>query len=127
MSLSNGQVSPERVALILEELKTTKIRENKIKLHEWSDLEDKVEHEVMPWIGHGLPPIWYMQGVLWLWLRRKHPQLTFEDFGEIDTEQLIEITQRNAEADVDPTSGSSEPTAAAPKPKPSRASATSGG
>jgi hypothetical protein len=127
MSLSNGQVSPERVALILEELKTTKVLQSKIKLREWSDLEDKVDREVNPWIGHAFPPIWFMQGVLWLWLRRKHPQLTFEDFGELDTEQLAEVTQRSSEDEPDPTSGSSEPTGDVPKPKPSRASATSGG
>ena len=125
MSLGNGQVSPERVALILEELKTTKVRQSKIKLREWSDLEDKVDHEVNPWIGHAFPPIWFMQGVLWLWLRRKHPQLQFEDFGELDLE-IMEAT-RPREGDLDPPSSPPEPSGDA-QPQPSLpASAVSGG
>jgi hypothetical protein len=74
MSDGNGQLTPEQVeALVREEFPTLKVDQGKIKLREWDDLEDAAGREVSPWVGVDVPPIWFMRGVLWLWLRRKHP------------------------------------------------------
>lgn len=120
MSDGNGQAPASRLDLIRDELKDAKIKQSKIKLREWGDLEELVGRNVNEHIGSDYPPIWFMQGVLWLWLRRKHPQLTYADFGEVDLELLFEVTKRSQEDDADPTpaSGGSPP---------SPASATSGG
>jgi hypothetical protein len=113
----NGRLTPEQVeALVRAEIPTLKINQGKIKLREWDDLEDKTDQPISPWIGANFPPIWFQQGVLWLWLRRKHPQLTYEDLGELDLELLYEA--RGAEGTPDPTSGGEPPN--------SPASATSG-
>jgi len=126
MSQDNGKLTSEQVEALLREelpaLKTNPISQARIKLREWSDLEDATGQNVNPWIGHNFPPIWFMQGVLWLWLRRKHPALTFEALGEIDTELLFDASNQGTEEAQDPTVPDAEP----PRPPTLPASATSG-
>jgi hypothetical protein len=118
----NGNLSAEQVeALVRAEIPGLKIDQGKIKLREWDALEDKTGREVVPWVGADGPPIWFMQGVLWLWLRRTHPGLTFEALGEIDLALLFEASGQRGET-VDPTEPGGEPQT----PPPSPASATSG-
>ena len=126
MSEGNGTPAPETLDLIRRELKGLKIDKGKVKLREWDDLEDKTGREVSPWVGSDHPPIWFMRGVLWLWLRRKHPQLTFEDFGELDLEDL-NATRGDDEKALDPTSAPPAPRGGKRKPTPSPTSAASGG
>jgi hypothetical protein len=123
MTQANGALTPEQVeALVRAEFPTLKIDQGKIKLREWDDLEDAAGREVSPWVGQDVPPIWFMRGVLWLWLRRKHPALTFEALGEIDTDLLFEASEQSRKASLDPT----EPSDDGSKPASSLASATSG-
>jgi len=125
MSDGNGTPTPETLELIKRELQGLKVDQGKVKFREWSDLEDAAGHECNPWIDHPEPPFWFMQGVLWLWLRRKHPQLRFADFGELDLETMA--AARPQEPDLDPTSAPPERSGDEPTPTPSPPSATSGG
>jgi len=127
---SDGRLSPEQVeALVRAEIPGLKINQGKIKLREWDDLEDVADRPVSPWVGANFPPVWFIQGVLWLWLRRKHPQLTYQDMGELDMELLqdAQVVPAEEPADgVDPTSGNTEPSSNGQRTA-SPASATSGG
>ena len=120
----NGRLSPEQVeALLREELPALKIEQGKVKLREWEALEDAADRPVTPWIGVSLMPMWFIRGELWLALRRKHPTLAYEDLADLDGDLLQEMIgltrQKGEESDPTPPGGEA-------KPKPSRASATSG-
>jgi hypothetical protein len=137
MSDTNGKLTPAQVeALVRAELPTLKVDQGKIKLREWDDLEEAADRPVTPWVGANFPPLWFIRGVLWLWLRRDHPALTWDDMGELDTALLFEASEAakaalgidtDEEKGTDPTSGSGEPTAGEPPPQPSPTSVTSGG
>lgn len=112
----------DRLELIRKELPNLKVDQGKIKLREWDDLEEKVSKLVTPWVGSSYPPMWFLKGVLWLWLRRDHPQLTYEDFGELDLAQLKDAGQLL----MDDLSDEPDPTGGEPAPPSSPPSATSG-
>jgi hypothetical protein len=127
MSDTNGRLSPEQVeALVREAVPGLKIDQGKIKLREWDDLEDAADRPVSPWVGANFPPLWFIRGVLWLWLRRNHPALTFADLGEIDLELLREARMVPGQEDEPDPTGGKIGTGDGSPPTPSPSSATSG-
>jgi hypothetical protein len=120
----DGRLTADQVeALIRTELAEVKIEQGKFKLREWEDLEDAADKAVTPWIGVNFPPLWFIRGEFWLYLRRKEPRLAYEDLAELESDVLLSAinrTQREG-SDEDPT-----PPAAKPERRASPASATSG-
>lgn len=127
---TNGKLTTKQVEkLVRAAIPTMKVDQGKIKLREWDDLEDVADRPVTPWVGANFPPLWFIRGVLWLWLRRDHPSLTFDDLGELDTELLFEakVVGGGGDEEPDPTSVGEQPTPDGPRSTPSPSSASSGG
>ena len=140
MSEGNGVPPQATLDLITEALRQLKanggLDRGELKFGELEDLEDillRADHprplnEEMRLPLH-LASYRFMRGVLWLWLRRDHPQLAFDDFRDIDQNTLIDALGEEEEpagAEPDPTEPPA-PSGEPPRPKRSRASATSGG
>jgi hypothetical protein len=124
----NGRLTPEQVeALLREELPHLKIDQGKIKFHEWEALEDTADRPVTPWIGALFPPMWFVRGQLWLRLRLKQPNLTYQDLADIDGDLLLEAMKlvKPKDEESDPTQGDA-PSGDEPEPTTSPASAGSG-
>jgi hypothetical protein len=70
----------------------------------------------------------FMRGLLWLKLRREHPELTLDDFRTLDLKTIAEALVRPEDEAPDPTGGGEHPPTPTGEPKPttSPTSATSG-
>ena len=127
---ANGQVTPELVAAALKGIK--RIDQGKFELWEIEDLEDAIGHTVAEYFNDPAPPMRFMRGLLWLRIRRDHPQVTFDDLRTVNLDALEAAFSSPVEDEgLDPTGdGSSETSDGKPAPEPSPislASATSGG
>jgi hypothetical protein len=139
----NGAPPPATMELITDALKRLKasdgIDRGKLKMWELEDLEDELQRRNHPrsvneeFYAGNFASYRFLRGLMWLWLRREHRQLAFDDFREIDLDTLIEHLggQDDDEGEDDgglgPSSASNAPTNDRPPPKTSPASATSGG
>lgn len=141
MSEGNGtppQATVEIITGLLRQLKASGgLDRGQLKFGELEDLEDlliRADHPRPLSEEMGLPlslaSYRYMRGVLWLWLRRDHPHLRFEDFRELDQDTLIDALGDEEEPAgelPDPTGAPPEPSGDEQPPTPLPASATSGG
>lgn len=130
---TNGEVPAATVALIAAALQGVKrVDQGKFKLGELEDLEDELGTPLSQYFNSSAPPIRFMRGLLWLRLRRDHPQLRFDDLRSIDLDTLEAAFGggENEEPDsLDPTDAASTPdgTPDSSSSATSRGSATSGG
>jgi hypothetical protein len=135
----NGTPPPVTLEFLIEALKQLKanggVDRGKLKFGEMEDLEDiliRANHPRSMTEEMSLPlalaSYRYMRGVLWLWLRREHSHLQFDDFREIDQDTLLDaLGDEDEDEQPDPTEAPAAPSSDAPTPTPSPASATSGG
>lgn len=130
MSQGNGTPPQATLDLITEALKGIgKIERRKFQLWEVEDLEEALPGQPILDQFYGDAPLTtkFLRGLLWLRLRRDHPQLVFDDFRTLDMGTFEDAIFSHADEEPDPTSGASAPSSSGRKQKPSRASATSGG
>lgn len=132
----NGAPPQATMDLIAEALKgMQRIDRWKFKLWEYEDLEEQAGRPVSSQIASPAPAIWFMRGMLWLALRRKHPELAFDDLRYLDMETISEAFaagEDDEDEGLDPTnpppaepSGSGSSGDESSKPTPS--SISSGG
>jgi len=127
----NGVPPQATMDLIIEGLKGMKrIDRWKFKVGEFEDLEDEAGRPVSSQIASPAPAMWFMRGMLWLALRRKHPELQYDAFRHLDMETISEAFaagEDDEDEGLDPTSPPSSGTGAATSPaSPAPSSATEG-
>jgi hypothetical protein len=136
MSQSNGQVdvTTEVVSNGHMDLTGVRIDPDKLKIRELVEIEKLLGRKVAGDMMTGEVGADLMQALLWVALRRKHPQTTFEQAGEFDFNQITGLlaTDDDDEVDaVDPQrlpsgneSSAGSPAPAGSKPAPSSATST---
>lgn len=118
MSQGNGQVPQATMELITQALKGVgRVDRRTFKLWEIEDLEEILPgHPVMD-VVFGDAPLTtkILRGLLWLRLRRDHPQLAFDDFREFDvgTFEDAVLAGVNEEPDAEEPDAEPDPTNAA--------------
>lgn len=115
----NGQALPSGLP---------KVDPGKLKLRELAEAERQVGRRIAGELQSGDLGIDTMQALLWVVLRKHHPQMTFEQAGEYDMDTLqaaFEGDQAEQGGGLDPTSVPAGTVSATSRPTPS--STSSGG
>jgi hypothetical protein len=119
------------------DLAGVRIDPDKLKIRELVEIEKLLGRKVAVDMMTGEIGADLMQALLWIGLRRKHPQVTFEQAGEFDFDQVTDLLGADDEEPVEgdavdpqPVPNAVESNAGPPASKPSkrsRSSATSTG
>jgi hypothetical protein len=97
----------------------------RIKLKEMTEIERLLGRRIVPEMQSGDLGIDTMQALLWVTLRRDHPDLTFDDIGEYDLGQLTSaLTIQDIEDDLAELGVAVDPTRATPNGEPTRPAPT---